>query len=100
MKTIHDFGSKIGGARKDVWVKRGLCIEDTKNMTASEKEKYIKRDYIWPKYLDMIYFPYISFSRNYQFFCSCHYSRLTINLTLPRIRHSFLFLNSLTYSFK
>ena len=36
MKTIHDFGSKIGGARKDVWVKRGLCIEDTKNMTASE----------------------------------------------------------------
>lgn len=49
MKTIHDFGSKIGGARKDVWVKRGLCIEDTKNMTASEKEKYIKRDYIWPK---------------------------------------------------
>lgn len=49
MKTIHDFGSKIGGARKDVWVKRGLCVEDTKNMTASEKEKYIKRDYIWPK---------------------------------------------------
>lgn len=42
MKTIHDFGLKIGGARKDVWVKRGLCIEDTKNMTASEKEKYIK----------------------------------------------------------
>ena len=42
MKTIHDFGSKIGGARKDVWVKRGLCVEDTKNMTASEKEKYIK----------------------------------------------------------
>ena len=49
MKTIQDFGSKIGGARKDVWVKRGLCVEDTKNMTASEKEKYIKRDYIWPK---------------------------------------------------
>ena len=42
MKTIHDFGSNIGGARKDVWVKRGLCVEDTKNMTASEKEKYIK----------------------------------------------------------
>lgn len=48
-KEITDFGSKIGGARKDVWVKRGLCVEDTKNMTASEKEKYIKRDYIWPK---------------------------------------------------
>lgn len=48
-KEITDFGSKIGGARKDVWVKRGLCVEDIKGMTASEKEKYIKRDYIWPK---------------------------------------------------
>ena len=48
-KEITDFGSKIGGARKDVWVKRGLCVEDIKDMTASEKEKYIKRDYIWPK---------------------------------------------------
>ena len=41
-KEITDFGSKIGGARKDVWVKRGLCVEDIKDMTASEKEKYIK----------------------------------------------------------
>ena len=29
---LVDFGQKIGGARKDVWVKRGLCIEDTKNI--------------------------------------------------------------------
>ena len=28
-KEITDFGSKIGGARKDVWVKRGLCVELT-----------------------------------------------------------------------
>ena len=28
-KEITDFGSKIGGARKDVWVKRGLCVEGT-----------------------------------------------------------------------
>ena len=35
-KEITDFGSKIGGARKDVWVKRGLCVEDIKDMTASE----------------------------------------------------------------
>ncbi|MCO7155259.1 hypothetical protein NIA73_19620 [Anaerobutyricum hallii] len=41
-KEITDFGSKIGGARKDVWIKRGLCVEDIKDMTASEKEKYIK----------------------------------------------------------
>ena len=28
-KEITDFGEKIGGARKDVWMKRGLCVEDT-----------------------------------------------------------------------
>lgn len=48
-KEITDFGEKIGGARKDVWMKRGLCIEDTADMTETEKEKYIKRDCIWPK---------------------------------------------------
>lgn len=48
-KEITDFGEKIGGARKDVWMKRGLCIEDTADMTTAEKEKYIKRDCIWPK---------------------------------------------------
>lgn len=48
-KEITDFGEKIGGARKDVWMKRGLCVEDTVDMTAAEKEKYIKRDCIWPK---------------------------------------------------
>lgn len=49
MSKIEDFGSKIGGARKDVWAKRGLQIEDIIDMTEAEKEKYIKRDYIWPK---------------------------------------------------
>lgn len=48
-KEIKDFGTKIGGARKDVWTKRGLQIEDIIDMTEAEKEKYIKRDYIWPK---------------------------------------------------
>lgn len=32
-----------------MWMKRGLCVEDTVDMTAAEKEKYIKRDCIWPK---------------------------------------------------
>lgn len=48
-KEIKDFGTKIGGARKDVWTKRGLMVEDIIDMTEAEKEKYIKRDYIWPK---------------------------------------------------
>lgn len=49
MSKIEDFGSKIGGARKDVWKERGLCLEDTINMTEAEKNKFIKRDNIWPK---------------------------------------------------
>lgn len=49
MSKIEDFGSKIGGARKDVWKERGLCLEDTINMTDAEKDKFIKRDNIWPK---------------------------------------------------
>lgn len=44
-----DFGSKIGGARKDVWKQRGLMLEDLEGMTEGEKTKYVIRDSIWPK---------------------------------------------------
>lgn len=46
---LKDFGKKIGGARKDLWIKRGLLWSDTEEMTDPEKQKYVKRDYIWPK---------------------------------------------------
>ena len=46
---INDFGEKIGGARKDVWKERGLMVEDLNGMTQGEKEKYVKKDCIWPK---------------------------------------------------
>lgn len=49
MAQINDFGRKIGGARKDTWKREGLKVTDIYEMTAAEKEKYIKRDYIWPK---------------------------------------------------
>ena len=49
MAQINDFGRKIGGARKDTWKREGLKVADIYEMTAAEKEKYIKRDYIWPK---------------------------------------------------
>ena len=49
MAQINDFGRKIGGARKDTWKREGLKVTDIYEMTAVEKEKYIKRDYIWPK---------------------------------------------------
>lgn len=46
---INDFGEKIGGARKDVWKERGLWVEDLDGMTQGEKEKYVKKDCVWPK---------------------------------------------------
>ena len=46
---INDFGEKIGGARKDLWKERGLMVEDLDGMTQSEKEKYVKKDCVWPK---------------------------------------------------
>ena len=46
---INDFGEKIGGARKDVWKERGLMVEDLDGMTQGEKEKYVKKDCVWPK---------------------------------------------------
>lgn len=49
MAQINDFGRKIGGARKDTWKREGLKVTDIYEMTVAEKEKYIKRDYIWPK---------------------------------------------------
>ena len=46
---IKDFGEKIGGARKDLWKERGLMVEDLEEMTSNEKDKYVKKDCVWPK---------------------------------------------------
>lgn len=49
-KTISDFGVKIGGAKKDNYIKKGgLTLEDTMVMHTLEKPKFIIKDNIWIK---------------------------------------------------
>ncbi len=44
-----DFGEKIGGARKDLWQKRGLLSDDLEGMNDREADKYVRKEYIWKK---------------------------------------------------
>ena len=44
-----DFGEKIGGAKKDLWQKRGLLSGDLDAMNDREADKYVKKDNIWKK---------------------------------------------------
>jgi len=46
---IHDFGEKIGGAKKDLWKERNLLIDDLTDMNDAEKQKYITKDNVWKK---------------------------------------------------
>ena len=49
-KKIEDFGEKIGGAKKDLWMSRGGLTEiDLRDMTEAEKTKYVTKDNIWPR---------------------------------------------------
>lgn len=48
-KKIEDFGEKIGGAKKDLAGKRAITMADLQGMSVQEKEKYLKKDKIWPK---------------------------------------------------
>lgn len=45
---IIDFGHKIGGARKDMWRKNGLSLEDIADWTDAEKRMYVNKECIWP----------------------------------------------------
>lgn len=47
MAEIHDFGEKIGGARKDVWKDRGIMFSDLSGMNSMERKSNIKKDNIW-----------------------------------------------------
>lgn len=49
MPDIHDFGEKIGGARKDMWHSQGLTLSDLTDMSATERDIYVKKENIWPK---------------------------------------------------
>ena len=48
-KQHEDFGEKIGGARKDLWRKRGLLADDLDHMNEREADKYVRKDNIWKK---------------------------------------------------
>ncbi len=45
----EDFGAKIGGAKKDLWMKRGLLSGDLLDMNERETEQYVRKDYVWKK---------------------------------------------------
>lgn len=45
---ISDFGKKIGGAKKDLWAGRNLEVEDLFQMDDIDREKFVKKDNIWP----------------------------------------------------
>ena len=49
MKINNEFGHKIGGSKRDLWKARGLMVEDILEMNESEKDKFIKKDNVWPK---------------------------------------------------
>lgn len=47
---IEDFGEKIGGARKDMYISRGgLNISDLDELDEREYEDHVKKDNIWAK---------------------------------------------------
>lgn len=47
----NDFGEKIGGARKDLWGKRGLHTEDLLEMNDRELRKHVTKQNVWmPNY--------------------------------------------------
>lgn len=48
-EKIQDMGEKIGGARKDIWSGRGLLVTDLSAMNDSERNKYAKKQYVWPQ---------------------------------------------------
>ena len=48
-EKIQDMGEKIGGARKDLWSARGLLVTDLSAMNDSERNKYAKKQYVWPQ---------------------------------------------------
>jgi hypothetical protein len=45
----EDFGEKIGGAKKDLWIKRGLLSDDLAGMNGREADQYVKKDNVWKK---------------------------------------------------
>lgn len=48
-KKLEDFGTKIGGARKDLWKERGLLLADLMGFNEAELKSLVTKDNVWPK---------------------------------------------------
>jgi hypothetical protein len=46
---VVDAGEKIGGARKDLWVARGLHMGDIKSMNGAEVVQHLVKTAVWPR---------------------------------------------------
>lgn len=46
---IEDFGEKIGRARKDLWQRRGLNLDDLLEMKDTERAVFVIKDHVWAK---------------------------------------------------
>ena len=55
-RKIADFGEKIGGARKDLWRKRGLLTDDISGFNTTELVEHVNKKNIWlePKWKRLI----------------------------------------------
>ncbi|MEE0930548.1 MAG: hypothetical protein UIM53_06065 [Acutalibacteraceae bacterium] len=83
--AIQDFGEKIGGARKDLWGKRGLNLDDINDFNVAERDQYIKKNNIWikPDYAKLLNDE--GYSRNALYFIKTLRDSLP---TAPEIRYS------------
>lgn len=48
MNKIEDFGAKIGGARKDMYISRESILNSIDELNEAEKAKMLKKDKLWP----------------------------------------------------
>lgn len=54
--VLEDVGEKIEGARKDLWTKHGMSIEEIRSLSGGEQHKYATKEYVWgkPNYEEMV----------------------------------------------
>lgn len=46
---VRDFGSHIGGARKEEWAGRGLTVADLDRMNGAEMGHWVRKEEAWPR---------------------------------------------------
>lgn len=56
MAEIKDFGEKIGGAKKDLWRRRGLTVEELDDMNERDLLENVTKENVWgePNYIRLV----------------------------------------------